>query len=50
MYVCIMNQAGKILKHRNMATTADERVKVIEPYRSDVALAVGCTGKKTIRE
>ncbi len=42
MYVCIMNQAGEILVHRNMATTADELVKVIEPYRSDVVLAVEC--------
>ncbi len=31
MYVCIMNREGEILKHRNMATTADELVKVIEP-------------------
>ncbi len=42
MYVCIMNQEGEILKHRNMATTADELVKVIEPYRNDVVLAVEC--------
>lgn len=42
MYVCIMNHEGEILKHRNMATTADELVKVIEPYRSDVVLAVEC--------
>jgi len=42
MCVCIMNREGEILRHRNMATTADELVKVIEPYRSDVVLAVEC--------
>jgi len=42
MYVCIMNQTGEILVHRNMATTADELVKVIEPFRDDVVLAVEC--------
>ena len=42
MYVCILNHEGEILRHRNMATTADELVKVIEPYRSDVVLAVEC--------
>ncbi len=42
MYVCIMNREGEIMKHRNMATTADELVKVIEPYRNDVVLAVEC--------
>jgi hypothetical protein len=42
MYVCIMNQEGEILVHRNMATTTDDLVKVIEPYRSDVVLCVEC--------
>ncbi len=42
MYVCIMNQAGEILVHRNMATTADKLVKVIEPFHNDVVLAVEC--------
>ncbi len=37
-----MNHEGEILKHRNMTTTANELVKVIEPYRSDVVLAVEC--------
>jgi len=34
MYVCIMNHEGEIVVHRNMAASADELVKVIEPYRS----------------
>ena len=42
MYVCIMNQTGEILVHRNMATTADELVNVIEPFRSDVVMAAEC--------
>jgi len=37
-----MDQAGEILVHRNMATTADKLVKVIEPFRDDVVLAAEC--------
>ncbi len=42
MHVCIMNQTGEILVHRNMATTAGELVKVIEPFRDDVVMAAEC--------
>ena len=42
MYICIMNNEGKILIHKNMATTAENLIDVIEPYRSDVVLAVEC--------
>ena len=31
MYVCIMNNEGKILKHKNMAATAENLIEVIEP-------------------
>jgi transposase len=37
-----MNNEGKILKHKNMATTAENLIDVIEPYRSDMVLAVEC--------
>ena len=42
IYVCIMDNEGNILKHKNMAATAENLIKVIEPYRSDVVLAVEC--------
>ena len=38
MHVCIMNNEGKILTHKNMATTAENLIDVIEPYRSDAIL------------
>ena len=42
MYVCILNHEGEILLHRNMETTAEALIEVIEPYRSDLVLAVEC--------
>ena len=42
MYVCIMDNEGKVLTHKNMAATAEDLIGVIEPYRSDVVLAVEC--------
>ena len=33
MYVCILNQAGETLLHRNMQTTPEALLKVIAPYR-----------------
>ena len=42
MYVCIMSHPGEILVHRNMAATAKELIKVVEPFREDIVLAVEC--------
>ena len=42
MYVCILNQAGETLLHRNMKTTPDAFLKVIAPYRPDIVVAVEC--------
>ena len=42
MYVCIMNQEGKILLHRNMAATDTDLLRAIDPYREDLVLAVEC--------
>ena len=42
IYVCIMDNKGKILKYRNMATTAENLIEVIKPDRSDMVLAVEC--------
>jgi len=42
MYVCIMSHPGEILVHRNMAATAKELIKVVEPFLDDIVLAVEC--------
>ena len=42
MYVCILNQAGETLLHRNMKTTPEAFLNVIAPYRPDIVVAVEC--------
>ena len=42
MYLCVLNQQGEILLHRNMPSNADSFLKAIAPYREDVAVAVEC--------
>jgi hypothetical protein len=42
MYVCIMDQAGKILVHRDLKTSPDLFLNVIKPYREDIVVAVEC--------
>ncbi len=43
MYVCIIDQDGKIMIHRNVRAGADELLKVIEPFREDICIGVECT-------
>ncbi len=42
MYLCVLNQQGEILLHRNMPCSPDFFLKAIAPYREDVAVAVEC--------
>ena len=42
MYVCILDQSGEILVHRNGPTTPEHFLAVIKPYREDVAVSVEC--------
>ena len=42
MYVCILNQAGETLLHRNMKTTSEAFLKAIAPYRPHIVVAVEC--------
>jgi transposase len=42
MYVCILDQAGTILVHKNLPTTPEALLRVIAPYREDVVVAVEC--------
>jgi len=42
MYVCLTDSAGEVLVHRNLRTTPQALMRVIEPYREDLAIAVEC--------
>ena len=42
MYLCILDEAGEILLHRNIKTDREVFLKVIEPFREDVVVAVEC--------
>ena len=42
MYVCIVDQAGNKLVHENVACNPKAFLKVIAPYRDDVAVSVEC--------
>ena len=42
MYVCILDQAGQVLVHRNVASTPAAFLEVVGPYRTDLAVAAEC--------
>jgi transposase len=42
MYVCILNQAGDILVHRNMKASPETFLRTLTPYREDIVVAVEC--------
>src|SRR5437867_704905 len=42
MYVCILDQAGDTLLHRNMPATPAVLLKAIAPYREQIVLAAAC--------
>jgi len=42
MYLCILNQDGEILLHRNMPTGPEPFLKAIAPYREDLVVCVEC--------
>ena len=42
MYVCILDQAGETLVHRNMTATPEALLKAIAPYREQVVVAAEC--------
>ena len=42
MYLCILNQAGAIVLHRNMKSEPDSFLKAIAPFRQDIVVAVEC--------
>src|SRR5262249_37282833 len=42
MYVCILDQSGEVLVHRNMKTTPETFLQAIAPYRQGIVVAVEC--------
>ncbi|MDP1624670.1 MAG: IS110 family transposase [bacterium] len=42
MYVCIIDEKGAIVKQKNMESGPGEFLKIIEPYREDIVVAVEC--------
>jgi transposase len=42
MYVCIVNQEGEILVHRNMKAAPEPFLKAVAPYRDGLVVAVEC--------
>src|ERR671922_2406104 len=42
MYVCILNQDGEIMLHRNMKASPEMLLKAIAPYREEIIVSVEC--------
>jgi transposase len=42
MYLCLLNQEGEVLVHRNMKAGPEPFLKVIAPYREDMVVCVEC--------
>jgi transposase len=42
MYLCILNQDGEILVHRNMPAGPEPFLKTVAPYREDLVVCVEC--------
>jgi len=42
MYVCVLDQAGQVLVHRNVPSTPAAFLDIVAPYRADVVVAVEC--------
>jgi transposase len=42
MYLCVLNQAGEILVHRNLKPAPEPFLKSIAPYREDLVVCVEC--------
>jgi transposase len=42
LYVCVLNQAGEVLLHRNLKAAPEPFLKAIAPYREDVVVCVEC--------
>ena len=42
MYVCIINNLGEVLVHKNIPAKPDSFLRLIKPYREDVIVGAEC--------
>jgi len=42
MYVCILDQLGKVIIHKNIKATPDQFAPIIKDYKEDLVVAVEC--------
>jgi transposase len=42
MYICILDTAGQVLVHRNVASTPEAFLEVVAPYRDELVVAAEC--------
>ena len=42
MYICILDQEGQVLLHRNLPCDRERFLRAIAPYRDDLVVAVEC--------
>jgi len=42
MYLCILNQEGETLLHRNIKTEPDTFLQTIRPYQEDMVISAEC--------
>jgi hypothetical protein len=42
MYVCLLDRDGAIMVHRHLNASPEALLKVMAPYRDDLAMAVEC--------
>jgi len=42
MYLCILDQAGEVLLHRNVKSRPEAFLQAVTPYRKDLVVAVEC--------
>ena len=42
MYLCVLDQQGEVLLHRNLRACPEAFLKAIEPFRQDLVVAVEC--------
>ena len=42
MYLCVLNQDGEMLMHRNMPAGPEPFLKAVAPYRTDLVVCVEC--------
>jgi len=42
LYVCVLDQAGQVLVHKNLRASPEELLAAVAPYRDDLVLAVEC--------